>query len=439
MNEGIKAIMAKPDLKYQENIRTLSDRIVETQKNIRILDAIKWDSSVQQAFFDSKFKELPPVNKDYYNKQPLPFDTQEKKSQFQEISKSIRQTLGQYNPLTKIMGRMCREYVDVIRMLESRGTPDFSDISQQLYGSSTDVFHAGDPNLNDMGTMMFDTLSNLSNDIISEPEKKDITGEEAVTTLQKSLDQYFKDSSHPIQVKLSDGIISDAAAGSDYIKIRKEARFNARDVRLLEIHEGWVHLGTTLNGKLQPVCTFLGVGAPSSTITQEGLAIITETLNYASHPGRVRRLTNRIKAINMAEEGANFLEVFEFFRIQGFSEIESYNNTGRVFRGSTPEGNPFTKDLAYAKGFVMIYSFILMAVRRGIPSRIPLLFCGKTNLEDMKVLDHLIQEGLVVPPRFVPPQFADIASLSAWMCYTNFINRLDLEKMEADYQELLEP
>ena len=44
------------------------------------------------------------------------------------------------------------------------------------------------------------------------------------------------------------------------IKIRSDALFNERDVRALEVHEGLVHVGTTLNGQNQPICTFLARG-----------------------------------------------------------------------------------------------------------------------------------------------------------------------------------
>src|SRR6185437_12840027 len=132
---------------------------------------------------------------------------------------------------------------------------------------------------------------------------------------------------------------------------RSGAMFSERDIRLLEVHEGWVHVGTSLNGALQPICTFLGKGTPSSVITQEGLSVIAEIITFSSFPRRVTRITNRIKAINMAENGANFLEVFHYFRECGISDEDSYSHTVRIFRGSTPEGGPFPKDLAYAKGF----------------------------------------------------------------------------------------
>ena len=204
-----------------------------------------------------------------------------------------------------------------------------------------------------------------------------------------------------------------------------------------EVHEGWVHLGTTLNGQHQPVCTFLSKGPPSSTITQEGLAVITEIFAFASHPARVRRLTNRIEGVAMAEAGANFLEVYHYFLEEGYDSRESYQHTMRIFRGSLPEGcGPFTKDLCYSKGFVLIYNFIRLAVSRGMVRRVPLLFCGKTTLADIKILAQLVDEGLVVPPRFLPPQFADLHALSAWMCYANFLNRLSLKRIEDDYAGL---
>lgn len=240
-----------------------------------------------------------------------------------------------------------------------------------------------------------------------------------------------------IRVFESDGILADAAAGADYIKIRSDALFNERDVRSLEVHEGLVHVGTTLNGQNQPICTFLAKGPPSSTVTQEGLAILMEVIAFASYPTRLRKLTNRTRAIHMAEEGADFLEVFAFFREQGYGDDESYSNASRVFRGSTPAGLPFTKDLSYLKGFIMIYNYIQLAVRKGQLEQIPLLFCGKTTLEDMRTLRQLVDEGMVVPPKYLPPQFQDLNALSAWMCFSNFLNHLSLDRIEADYANIL--
>jgi len=428
---------ANPEHDYRLTIRALSDRIVDAQAPIRILDAIKWDASVQEAFFEKGAKELPPVDRAYYEARPLEFDSRKVRETFHDIERDVVRQLGKFNPVGQIMVRMCREYRMVCRMLEARGTEEFTDLSEELYGSSTDAFHAGEATLYDFGEMMTEALTNVDKSLLIEEETRDITADDAVKVLQERLDQAFANEEQDVRVIVSDGIVADAAAGSDYVKLRSDALFNLRDLRLLEIHEGWVHLGTTINGSQQPICTFLSKGPPSSTVTQEGLAILMELITFSSYPARLRKTTNRIRAVNMAEEGADFLDVYKFFREEGYSEDVCYQNASRVFRGSLPNAGPFTKDLAYNKGFILVYNYIRLAVVQGMLDRIPILFCGKTTLEDMRTLAQLVEEGIVDPPRFLPPQFADMKALIAWMCYSNFINHLDVQRVELDYQNIL--
>ncbi len=422
---------------YQRSIRELSDQIVEAQRPIRILDAIQWDSTIQERFFASDCQELPAVDRAYYAKRPPGFDPGKKRRQFHTIERAITRRLGQFNPVAQIMRRICREYQLVVRMLEARGTPDFSVLSQDLYGSASDVFHAGDPTLADLGVMMADTLGNMDPATFAQDDQETISGEQAVKILQQRLDEIFTKVGLNVRVLLSDGIIADAAAGSDYLKIRKEATFSERELRVLEVHEGWVHLGTTLNGINQPYCTFLSKGPPSATITQEGLAILMEIFAFVSHPNRLRRLSNRVRAVDQAEQGASFVDVFRFFRAEGYGEMESYNHAVRIFRGSTATDGPFTKDLSYNKGFILLYNFVRLAVRKGKLDRIPLLFCGKTMLDDIGILAQLRDEGLIAAPRYLPPQFADLSALTAWMCYSNFVSRLSMDRIEGDYAHLL--
>ncbi len=428
------------DLKeeYAQTIHELSELIVNAQKPIRILDALKWDNQIESYFFQHKGKKLPLIDAEYYLKQnPLNFNATEKKEEFYEIDRHIRRKLGQYSGVGSIMQRMCHEYIRVVEMLEARGTPRFTEISQELYGSSEDVFHVGAPTLKDLATLISTALANIKDQVITEDDVVKYSSKEAVDILSEKLGNYFGDREH-LRVELSDGIIADAAAGADKIKIRDGLKFSLREIKTFEVHEGWVHLATTLNGMAQPVCTFLSKGPPSSTITQEGLAIIAELFTFSSYPGRVQTLTNRITAVNMAEEGANFFDVYAFYRNEGFSEADSYQSTIRVFRGSTPTGGAFTKDLSYSKGFILIYNYMRLAVQRGLVTRIPLLFVGKTTLEDLHILYDLLEEKILVQPKYVPPQFADLAALSAWMVYSLFLNRLDLRQLAIDFKALLQ-
>lgn len=423
---------------YEQAIHELSEQVVAAQKPIRILDALKWDPSIQDYFFEHKCKKLPPIDADYYQKKnPLSFDPRKKIEEFHEIDRNIRRKLGQYSGVGSIMQRMCYEYCRVIEMLMERGTPRFTEISQELYGSSKDAFHIGAPTLKDFGLLASEALENISDQVETKKDVERYTSDDAVKILTEKLDNYF--SGHDqISVEISDGIIADAAAGADKIKIRNGAKFSRRELRALEVHEGWVHLGTTLNGMSQPICTFLSKGPPSSTVTQEGLAIITEIFSMASFPGRVRRLTNRVNVVNMAEEGANFFDVYEFYRTQGMDEDDSYQSTIRVFRGSTFDGGPFTKDLAYTKGFILIYNYMRLAVQRGLVDRIPLLFVGKTTLDDLHILADLQEEGIITPPKYLPPQFNDLSAVSAWMVYSLFLNRLNLQRLATDFKGILQ-
>ncbi len=416
-------LVPRPLTPHQALVRGLSDRLVEVQRPIRILDAIKWDDRVEKAFFAAGARSLPLVGPDSYR--PLPFDPEEKRRDFRALERAIRKGLGRGHAAGGIMLRMCEEYRQVIDLLVHRGTPQFSAISRRLYGGSADSLHAGAPSLADFGRRMGRTLDVLAPSGGRDADES-LEAAEVVRVLAARLAAHFGESSG-LRVRLSDGIVADAAAGSDYIKIRPDRRFTPRDVRLLEVHEGWVHLGTTLNGQRQPVCTFLGKGPPSSTVTQEGLAVLTEVFAFASHPERVRRLANRVEGVALAESGADFLDVYRFFLAAGGEPHESYQQAVRVFRGSLPAGcGPFTKDLSYNKGFVLVYHFLRTAVCHGRVGRIPLLFCGKTHFADAEPLAELVGEGLVAPPRYLPPPFADLHALAAWLCYADFLGGLPM-------------
>ncbi len=428
--------MSNTSEQYLSTVRELSDRMVEAQRPIRVLDTIKWHPDVRERFFAADCRELPQVDAEYYaRRNPLDFVPADKRTEFREIERDISRRLGQLNPVSTLMRRICREYRTVVDMLEARGTSEFGLISRDLYGSASDVFHAGDPTLADLGTVMEDTLVNLLRNDSMREEEKNISAEQAVEMLNDRLLAAFPDAG--FRVLLNDQMTADAAAGSDYLKIRSDARFNRLDIDVLEVHEGWVHLGTTLNGMAQPYCTFLGKGPPSSTTTQEGLAVLTEILTLRSSPGRLYKLVNRVRAVTLAEEGASFIEVFDYLRQNNLSREESYSITARVFRGSTPEGKPFTKDLAYMRGFVQTFNYLRLAMSEGKLDSLPLLFLGKVTLEDIKHYRLLLEEGVVKPPRFLPPHFAEMKGLATWMSFSRFIASLSFDQLQSDYSGLL--
>jgi uncharacterized protein (TIGR02421 family) len=431
---SVNGVTATPLTPYQTTLRSLSDRLVEAQRPLRILDSLRWEGSVEQAFFAAGCRELPSVTRDCYCRRPLPFDPTRKREELFALEADLCRRLGDHDPAGRIILRLCREARTVVDLLVARGTPAFGTLAGRLYGSYRDRLHDGGPSLGELGPLLAGMLDRLPAETGAEAAHLD--ARQAAALLSARLAEFFPDGGG-VRVRPYPGLAADAMAGGDSIKLRADARFSPRAVRLLEVHEGWVHLGTTRNGQSQPICTFLGKGAPSTTTTQEGLAVVTEVLSLASHPARLRRLVHRVEGVARAEAGANFLEVYRYFMEQGYEAHDSYHQTMRIFRGSLPEGcGPFTKDLCYGRGFVLVAGFLRAAVRRGQAHRIPLLFCGKTNLADLKTLAQLADEGLLQPPRYLPPLFADLYALAAWVCLAFLSDAAASSCLDAEYDKL---
>jgi uncharacterized protein (TIGR02421 family) len=420
---------------YKEKIKRLSQRLVDAQKPIRILEAIKWEPWVEQELRKSKFKSIPRLGADYYSKQDLGFDTGKKLEELAELATDIKTTLGDADEIGRLLIRMCDEYSDVTRMLLARGTKEFWEYSCKLYGSPKDKLHDDKNTIRDLGHLLYEIFSGLDEADLGQDFPETITAEKAVELLNDRFERYFPDSA--VQAKLSDGILADAAAGGDTVKIREGTLFSSRDVDILEVHEGWVRVGTTQNGNQQHVAKWLSKGPPSCAATQEGLAVIMEIFTFRSYPRRARQINDRILGIDKAEDGANILELIEFYRTEGYSEDDSISNAKRVFRGGLIEGGaPFTKDISYCRGYIENYNFIRTAIRAGKPYLVPFLFAGKLQVDDIPLLYQKYKEGIVDPPRFLPPQFQDLNGLAVWMSFSSFLNKVDMKRTQEHYDNL---
>ncbi len=411
-----------------ETIRELSEELVALQQPIRILDAVAWGDDVASGFFAAGATTQPIVDRDYYiENRPLRFDPDDLRNDLTSLRGRIAARLGGH-PVAAVMIARVDEYRRVVDMLDARGTPEFAIIATELYGGTSDELHPSGPSLASLGSLMYDALLSIDSGAWEAPEDHSYSAAEGVEILAASLSDLCHD--EEVRVMIDDGIIADAAAGADYIKLRADAMFSARDLRVLEVHEGWVHVVTSLNGRNQPWCTFLGKGTPSTTSTQEGLAVFTEITTLSSTPERLRKVTRRMLAIEMAEQGATFLDVYRWFLDEGLSDGDAWASSVRVFRGSTPEGGPFTKDLAYSRGFLEVYDFMRLAVRRGLLERLPLLFSGKLAIKEIGVIAALAESGVVTAPEILPPNMSDISALASWMAFSNLLNRIDLLAME---------
>lgn len=420
---------------YKEKVKRLSQRIVDAQRPIRILDAIKWDSSVEQALRKSRFKEMPELGPDYYGKIPLGFEPAKKLDELNGILADIDSSLGQGDELAELLKSVTTQYVDVIHMLSHRGTKDFWEYSRKLYGSPKDRMFDEKNTITDLGRLLYAILSGLEDNALGVEYPETLSAEEAVDILNSRFADYFQGAE--VQARISDGILADAAAGGDVVKIKQGSRFSIRDVDILEVHEGWVHVGTTQNGNNQHVAKWLSKGPPRCSATQEGLAVIMEIFTFRSYPKRARHINDRILGIDKAEDGANLLELIEFYRTEGYSEDDCIANAKRVFRGGVIGGGaPFTKDISYCRGFIENYNFMRAAIRLGKPQLIPFLFTGKIHVDDVPLLYRKHKEGLIDAPVFLPPQFKDLNGIAVWMSFSSFLNMVDLKRIQEHYDKL---
>jgi len=433
-------IGAGPWRSYKEIVAQLAGRIVEAQKPIRVLQALRWEDSVEEQFIKTRQRELPVVDAAYYEKVDLGFDPRAKVDEFDAIARDVEHELGERDAVGQIMVTTALEYRDVVRMLIARGTPSFYAWSRKLYGSPKDKFPDGRSTVRDLGRLLYGLLTNV--DEWSHPlhgaspiYSRTLDAREAARQLGERLADFFGHAH--VSVDADDGILADAAAGSDYVKVRTGAKFSPRDVDILEVHEGWVHVATSLNGQAQPVAKWLAKGPPRTTAVQEGLAALLEMFTFRTYPRRARRLNDRVLAVDKAEDGASFLDVFEWFRTEGYDDTECFQNTRRIFRGGVLSGGaPFTKDACYCKGIVLNYAFIRSAIQHDRVDLIPMLFVGKVAHEDVPVLARRLADGVVRPPLYLPPMFRDLNGLAIWMAYSTFFSQLGGEAIAEHYAGL---
>lgn len=83
---------------YRDAVRTLSDRIVEAQKPIKVLSAINWDDEIKAKFFADGFKEQPEIDKEYYQNRKIRLVPDATRAELRGIEADITSQLGPVAP-----------------------------------------------------------------------------------------------------------------------------------------------------------------------------------------------------------------------------------------------------------------------------------------------------------------------------------------------------
>jgi len=398
----------------------VSRALVLAQREIRILRALHWPDSVADRFFEKGARELPtpPLV-------PLGFDPREKEARFLEIE--ARPDPG--DPLQEVLRQTALQYVEVVKMLEARGTKEFHEISARLYGHPLEPFSGQSVTNLDLARHFDQILDPRSCRDLTPPPRYDIPAEDAARLLERRFRRAFP--GVRVRVEVASNLTADAAAGADRIRVKRGRLFGKDTLDYLEQHEGYVHVATTVNGREQPWLPILGKASPRATRVNEGLAVFGEWASHTLTVARVRRLVDRVLAIRMAEEGADFLQVYRAFLDRGEPPPAAFDISRRVFRGGDVRGGaPFTKDSSYLGDFLRIFNFARVALKRRCLGLLDLLFVGKVTVQDLPVLSERLRTGEVAPPRFLPAWCADKNWLASHMALSSFLNLIELARTE---------
>ena len=408
-----------------ESAKAAAAALDKAAGDMRVLSSLNWDRGMRDRFL--KQGKLP-------NPEYAPVDTSDARD---AIAFARKQIEGDH-VVMQWLSRLCGTLSSTASLMDTRGTPEFFQHSTALYGQPTDQMLDKTTRVLDLARHMDATLDGIDFDqLVVEGFEEQLDAQGFAQALEGKLEHYFGEDAPSVVV--SDQVTAKAAASSKRIRVRSDAQFTDRDVDQLLHHEALVHSATGLNGKLQENFPILGRGHPGTTEIQEGLAVFAEVITGNMDPRRFRRLSGRVMAIQMAIEGADFKEVFDFFEGRNVGREQAYENTRRVFRGGVISGGaPFTKDIVYLNGLLRVHNFIRTAVKLRRSDLIRVLFVGKLDIEDIPALAQLASLERIVPPKFMPPWASDLRFLVSYMAYSAFLNQVKMPGFQAYYAKELD-
>ncbi|MDX1405095.1 MAG: flavohemoglobin expression-modulating QEGLA motif protein [Woeseiaceae bacterium] len=406
-----------------KKVHSLDERLVKASKKIRVLSTLSWPIGVGEKFLEGWRKGSPA----------LP----ELKLQPPDIGDSLETLDGiasecdQDDPVEKFLFESATSYANAGRMLLNVGTRDFTKYSEKVYGRPDFVYESQGLSAVDGAKFLLEVTDNLlDSEHIQSPEA-DISAAEFSEWLKSRVVEFFKHDS--VEVVIDETISAKALAGATRIRLRSSALFSQLDKDQLLQHEAFVHTATQLNGRKQTNLKSLGLGAPRTTRTQEGIAVLAELITNSIDISRLRRVALRVIAVKNALDGADFVDLFQFFLNAGQSETESVQSAQRVFRGGAVEGGVvFTKDGVYLQGLLEVHTLLRVAIRDNKPNLVSNLFAGRLTIADAVRLDPLFQSGWLVPPVYIPGWASDLQRLAASMAYSAFISNIKLDHVSLD-------
>lgn len=404
----------------KQKIQKLDAALVQASKKIKVLNTLAWPPGVEEKFLEDWRKGKPHLP-------AIKIEPPDVKSSVKELDAIVKQC-NQDEPVEKFLSETALSYANAGRMLMHVGTPDFTKYSIKIYGRPDAVYKLQGLTGVDGAKFFLDVTDKLIGNPNIQPTETDISATDFAGWLKAEVDEFFQHDS--VEVIVDQKLSSKALAGATRIRVRGSAIFSQLDKDQLLYHEAFVHTATQLNGRKQMNLQSLGLGAPRTTRTQEGIAVMAELITNAIDISRLRRIALRVIAVKMALDGADFIDLFKFFLEAGQSEEESVKSAQRIFRGGAVKGGVvFTKDAVYLQGLLEVHTFLRLAIRDNQPNLVRNLFAGRLTMADALRLNPLFESGWLIPPTYMPTWASDLRRLAAMMAYSAFISNIKLEKV----------
>jgi len=406
-----------PDLSHYA---ALDKRLVEAVRGIHVLATVAWPAAAERRFLADVARGREALPKIKYERP----DFSAQRAELDAIvgSADVAHPLGAY------LQRSARSWGVAAAMLEAIGTPAFTACSIELYGRPGDPLPGGSQANLDAAKYFLSIAEKIGDGLGTDADAGMIPAAVLREEVQRGVDAFF--GAGVVKVELDENLTAKAAAGATRIRLRADTDFSEYDRSQLLAHEAFVHTLTALNGRAQPVLQSLARASPRVTATQEGLAVFAELMSGSIDIARLKRISLRILAIEMALQGADFIEVFRYFRDHGHGGADSFGSTQRVFRGVPPRGGAaFTKDNVYLAGLLTVHTFFRWAFKRRRLDLLRNLFAGKFALEDVIALKPCFADGSLIAPKYVPPWLQQSQGLAGKMAFSLFANRIRMGRI----------
>lgn len=413
-----KRIVSKTDL--ISRLKEAGDVFKICAKKTKILSSLTWKTEVADEFFQKKEGQLPkPV-----------YEIDRKTCQ--EVLDSLirlKPRIEGEHPVLQWLERTRESFMHGIRLLLEIEKDSFFEVSSLLYGNSgTKVFRSTLTNL-ELSRALSGRMAVCNLNDVGESNREKGAEEFALCLEEKVQGRHPM---IPVKVEITDEIVAKVVAGMNRVRIRKDARFSELELQALWNHEIESHCLTAHNGNHQEVCDFLSAGGPRTTMTQEGLAVFYEVYGHTMSQRRFLSLCDRVEAVKKVEDGADFLELYRWYKGRMEEPREAFYQTQRMFRGAKLAGKgPFTKDVVYLAGLLGVYNFLRIAVKNQNRVLVESLVCGRVSLEDVGTVAWLRQHGILKPPYFTPDWLRNWEALLSFFSLTAVFGSMDLSGFQS--------